>query len=107
MRCSSCPVDLGLVCEGERHARFCSLAATREDYRRHLVETATGVRTSRTPEARIRPEAIRAVLECDYRGPKVGRGCGCRNVCFLGKGEVTTQDCLACMSSSSPPASAG
>jgi hypothetical protein len=111
MRCSTCPVapDEARRCLGETVSRLCQLAAARPDYRRELV------RLARTAPARPSPppgvfeldRLLPAVLRCPDRGGPLPAsfqpGCGCfeRTECRAGRGdpagEVTLQDCLACV----------
>ena len=115
MKCSHCPVS-ERYCLGERAARLCELAATRPDYRRHLVEQARGVAATGG-----RPPSLDALLAdvsaCSHRGQTLPHtaqaecGCGELTECRAGlgrsPGRVTLGDCLACVSARAVAAAPG
>src|SRR4051812_24144859 len=107
MRCTACPVAAG-TCLGESVPRLCELAAVRDDYRRQLVRLATEFDLgSPWPTLDLR-DVLAEVSRCPDRGLVLPSAlqpeCGCfeRTECRAGRGQppgqVTTTDCVACIS---------
>jgi hypothetical protein len=130
-RCATCPVAEAEPCQGERHARLCTLARTRPDYRRMLtrepppprpatvqidaammpargvvVAAAAAVLTAEQEAAQAAYLALAARVEgCDFRVSS----CGCMGRparCTLGgyPAVVTLADCRVCLGSGPPAA---
>jgi hypothetical protein len=108
MKCTNCPVVVEeAACLGESISRLCTLARTREDYRRELARLAHQASTSSARGPHDLQETLAAVADCPYRGAILPVSnqpdCGCSELteCRSGRGArpglVTLQDCLACV----------